>query len=510
MQNRRRSGGAGLPKNETRWAGWIVGAAALALGGCSDDHGVTGGGDATSQAEVGEVTETSADSRVNETSTDSDVVETTPDVEDVETVAETEDTRPVDTTPPVPDADVTVDPTLCSAPGGSVNIYDLQNPDCADHPTPPPTTQPGVDVALAGVVITANFGDTFVVQDPRGGPYSGIVVFAHGLYATKAKVGDLVDLTGGFYEFYENSQVYLASMDFLGTAPVPAPYVPAHPAHVATNGELSEMFEGVLVRVDDVYTVHTQPDCPQDYGEFVVTGGLRIDDMGFKWDARIGDHFTSITGPLMYAFGNHKIEPRSADDVVVITPGGPNAKSKCNASECQAADGAPGTKEIVVNEFLADPVENDTNREWLELYNPGPASVDIAGWELRDCGELVWAFPDTSRVIPSHGFLVVGATTNASQNGGAGIQVGFGDQFYFPNTVGSILLYDGPGRAATLVDQVRYSRFEDWSSVFKVGASLERRAPGNDGALSGSWKAATKSFGDDLNKGTPGATNSAH
>ena len=77
----------------------------------------------------------------------------------------------------------------------------------------------------------------------------------------------------------------------------PGAWTAPHPAHIA-KGDVAEMLEGVLVRVVDIETTHTQPDCPHDYGEFEVTGGLRIDDMGHHWQARLGDDFSSITGPV--------------------------------------------------------------------------------------------------------------------------------------------------------------------------------------------------------------------
>lgn len=42
------------------------------------------------------------------------------------------------------------------------------------------------------------------------------------------------------------------------------------------------MFEGVLVRVMNVQTNHTIPDCPHDYGEFQVSDDLRVDDMSLE------------------------------------------------------------------------------------------------------------------------------------------------------------------------------------------------------------------------------------
>lgn len=485
--------------------------ACLAVG-CSDEggQGDAGGGDAT-----GDVldSETAAETEIilpdTFESTDPDSVEPADTLTDA-TPTDTADTA--DTEEPVPDSDVRPDNSLCSPAGGSLNVYDLQNPDCPDHPRPEPTTTAtAMPVELTGLVITGTFGDTFTAQDPRGGPYSGIAIFNHGLHADEAKVGDLVDIQGKYSEFFENTQVYLDAMDFKGTAPVPAPFIAEHPAHLATNGQLAEMFEGVLVQVRDVYTTHTQPDCPNDYGEFEVTGRLRIDDLGFRWNAptgaRLGDHFESITGPLLFTFGNHKIEPRDEADVVVLAKGDGNGISKCLATDCRARADAFVSHQVVVNEIMADPFGDDTYQEWIELYNPGDQPVNLAGWAIRDCGDQLVVLSGADARIAAKGYLVVGMTKDRDDNGGVPVGYEYGlDGFYLPNTVGAVLLYDGEGAAATLVDQTRFSRFAPFDSFFS-GASIERKSPSNDGTKPESWQAGSSEFGDLGNEGTPGKRN---
>lgn len=45
--------------------------------------------------------------------------------------------------------------------------------------------------------------------------------------------------------------------------------------------------------------------------------------------------------------------------------------------------------------------------DWIELYNPGPAPVDLSGWTLTD-DEATWAFPTLT--LPGGGFTVVYAS----------------------------------------------------------------------------------------------------
>lgn len=42
--------------------------------------------------------------------------------------------------------------------------------------------------------------------------------------------------------------------------------------------------------------------------------------------------------------------------------------------------------EIVITEFLNDPIGTETTDEWIELYNRGSGSVDLTGWTISDEG----------------------------------------------------------------------------------------------------------------------------
>jgi hypothetical protein len=467
----------------------------------------SGSGDATGDTIPVADTDSPADTDV---ATDTDPTPDTVTGTDTEPAA---DTNPgTDTEPPPPPVipPPEVEPVFanCSEPGGDRNIYDIQDPQCPDHISPEPIGNPGVAVAFSGVIVTAVFGDTFFVQEAAGGPYSGIAIYSHGLNTSDLKPGDVIDVTGNYSEYFDNSQVHLDTWTVTGQTPVPAPYVAEHPAHLATNGAASEMFEGVLVKVVDVETIHTKPDCPHDYGEFMVSFELRIDNMGYKWDARLADQFTSITGPLHYTFGNFKIEPRTEADIVWTEKGGGSAVSKCIAGDCHELPETPGTKTVVINEIMPDPYGEDTGQEWFEVYNPTSSPVSLDGWVVRDCGSQKMTIAGADVVVPAGGYLVLGQNANATTNGGVPVDYAYGTAFFLANTIGSVLLYDGGLPTSKLVDQIRFSRFEPWE-VCKVGASLERTSATSNGTLPESWKTATQTFGPTENKGTPGKKNSA-
>ena len=79
----------------------------------------------------------------------------------------------------------------------------------------------------------------------------------------------------------------------------------------------------MLVSVGAVSITNVNPDDPNDYDEFEVTGGLRIDDGvsdatvpgGLGNDCPVGTTFDGITGIVGWSFSNSKLQPRDAADV---------------------------------------------------------------------------------------------------------------------------------------------------------------------------------------------------
>ena len=413
---------------------------------------------------------------------------------------------PEDMGPSIPEPEVEAAFGNCSEPGGERNIYDLQDPQCPDHIFPQPTDSPGVSLTLSGVVVTGIFGDTFFVQEPEGGPYSGIAVYAP-IGLSELSLGDVVDLEGSYYEFYGLTQFNIGDKDdytIVGAVTPLAPFPIVHPAHIATGGPLAEMFEGVLVIVSDVRTLDTKPDCPHEYGEFIVTGDLRVDDMKKGlWDARIGDEFASITGLLYYGFGNTKLEPRNEDDLEVVATGSNGGVTKCIESDCIAPASMPVTRQVVVNEVMVNPYGDDDAQEWIELLNASTVAVDLNGWTVRDCNEQEMVLSGNQLILEPGDLLVLGAETNPNLNGGVPVDMAYPSPFYLPNSIGSVLLYDANN---TLVDQTRYSAFSPWD-VLISGRSLARTSPNTDGTLPESWEAGEGSFGTMNNQGSPGAPN---
>lgn len=60
---------------------------------------------------------------------------------------------------------------------------------------------------------------------------------------------------------------------------------------------------------------------------------------------------------------------------------------------------------IAITEFMIDPAGTDLNQgEWVELFNYGSETVDLAGWTLKDNATTVFTF--SAVTIPSGGYVV--------------------------------------------------------------------------------------------------------
>lgn len=160
---------------------------------------------------------------------------------------------------------------------------------------------------------------------------------------------------------------------------------------------------------------------------------------------------------------------------------------------------------VVINEIHYDP---DLKYEWVEfveLYNPGPADVDLSGWCFSDGTAFTF---DAGATLPADGHIVVaqdrsqvltkwGALTPAKVFGPFGGKLS--------NEGETLVLRDATG---VVVDEVDYQLGFPWPTV---GDSIPDNVPGRahsiqlidpqlDNDLGGSWRSASP---------TPGARNAA-
>ncbi len=169
---------------------------------------------------------------------------------------------------------------------------------------------------------------------------------------------------------------------------------------------------------------------------------------------------------------------------------------------------AAGT--LVISEFMSDSgAKSDTVGEWIELYNPASAAVDVEGYTLADntkSGHHLIANAGQGVKIPGKGYAVFGLSADAKVNGGFTpiyVYEGIG----LNNTTDSVRLLNPNG---TVIDQVDYKNGgAGWPPTTTAKAlqlnPTKLTAVANDDG--NNWCLASAKYGDgDL--GTPGTANS--
>ncbi|HUU03303.1 MAG TPA: lamin tail domain-containing protein [Myxococcota bacterium] len=252
----------------------------------------------------------------------------------------------------------------------SISIYAIQNPSEANHPAEDSA------VLVKGVIVTTPMDsqtdpDGFWVEEPAGGKYSGVYVFVRGLGVTVSQ-GDKVDITGTYVENYEQSEIKAATVTVVGSDSLPAPAdVSASAVH--TGGADAEAYEGVIVRVQNVYVSSAMIPGSDglDHGDFGVkeSGGndelivTPTFDFNYDYTRNANDQFNAISGVLEFTFSEFRLSPRGCGDLIDGTD-----KPVCEVQECPAA----GTAVTIA-----------------QLQNPGDANHVPAGCQIKVEGAVV-------------------------------------------------------------------------------------------------------------------------
>jgi len=231
-----------------------------------------------------------------------------------------------------------------------VSISEIQTPTDGSDASP----YAGQAVTTTGMVI-AVFYNGYFIEELAGGPWSGLWVFDSGNTPT---VGNLLQLTGTVDEYYGLTELIMGETGYQVMPGAPPP--PPAPAVVTTAGANNEQWESVLVRVENV-TVSNQD---LGHGEWSVndgSGDVIVDDKGsYTYPPANGDALVSITGPLDYAYGAFKIQPRDDNDILLPVP--PAA--------------------LVINEVDYDQPGTDT-AEFIEIRNNSDASVNLSAFTVE-------------------------------------------------------------------------------------------------------------------------------
>ncbi len=226
------------------------------------------------------------------------------------------------------DIDATPQPTEYS-------IQDVQSAKVAD----------GAEVVLKGVIVTAidAYGartGTFYVQEPEGGPFSGVLVFGAKLTDVAGlAIGDVVDISNAEKDEFlppgDTTNRTVTELKALtggvmmitktGHTTPPAPYelplktLAALPA--SQRDEELEKWEGVPVvvrNVSQLSAVRQVGNTDPTFQEFNTHGTVRVDTSMAAFPATLAQDLCllSVTGLGDY-FYNYKIIPRSTAEIVL-------------------------------------------------------------------------------------------------------------------------------------------------------------------------------------------------
>jgi adhesin HecA-like repeat protein len=161
------------------------------------------------------------------------------------------------------------------------------------------------------------------------------------------------------------------------------------------------------------------------------------------------------------------------------------------------------TPTLVINEIMKNPAAvNDAEGEWLELYNAGPAAMNLDGCILRDDDTDFHRIDNGGPLlIEAGGYLVLGLNGDSAANGN--VPVGYDYDFYFLNNDTDEIVLECGG---VEIDRVNYDNgitFPD-----PTGASMQLVAPTLDNNLGANWCESLLPWpGSAGDLGTPGAIN---
>ncbi len=144
---------------------------------------------------------------------------------------------------------------------------------------------------------------------------------------------------------------------------------------------------------------------------------------------------------------------------------------------------------IVINEINYNSAANFDPEDWVELYNPSGATIDLSDWHLKDDDDTHdFEFPGGTMIEP-HGFLVVSRNQAAFHNLFPVVNNCFGDfGFGLGGSGDAVRIYNS---SYVLIDSVTYDDKAPWPiEADGNGATLELIDPALDNTLPETWRAS--------------------
>lgn len=119
----------------------------------------------------------------------------------------------------------------------------------------------------------------------------------------------------------------------------------------------------------------------------------------------------------------------------------------------------PGKISVIINEILSNPIGNETEGEFIELYNKSEAPASLALFTLRDASKTgLYTFPTGTSIAGKDYLVLMRSISKLSLN----------------NSNETLSLFDTSG---TLIDSVQYEKSKEGVSQNRVGSTLRGGIP---------------------------------
>jgi hypothetical protein len=158
------------------------------------------------------------------------------------------------------------------------------------------------------------------------------------------------------------------------------------------------------------------------------------------------------------------------------SPGNPS-NTNCHTQASQDAFlKYTNANNVLISEILFNPEGSDTGKEFIELYNPTPNSIDLKDYSLKIiktnttsiASLAVFGNPKDQTIIPPRGFLLIGFSNYASISTPADMV----RTTSLPNDFSKIILYHNDA----IIDEFNYDDFKAQKGTVNEGYSIERLA----------------------------------
>jgi hypothetical protein len=177
---------------------------------------------------------------------------------------------------------------------------------------------------------------------------------------------------------------------------------------------------------------------------------------------------------------------------------------------------------LVVNEMMVNPpsaanplnpANPDATAEWFEVYNAGTRKVNLQHLVIADSaasGRRPYHEISASLEVAPGGYVVLGNSTNTSQNGGVTVDYSYGGALALANSLDAVKIARVYGTDTLTVDRTQYANAAI-SAQDGVSRELQNPALDNSNMDGSNWASAlvTAVFGTG-GRGTPKAQNSVY